>query len=265
MSPFETKGSRHRCSLSRDHIPHTQNVGYSSLRVLEADPVSTLGSRHGANWRQSGWLALGILTLAVSLGYGEPVMAQEGEVEEEVLEEGVTSEIIFGPPQAVQRRVTREVVSLCGSYRCQDYQRVVRIPVQAEDTIEGLADRLGAAMLAEVERTFGGANPPERVLVEGYLFQGSQSFRTVETPIFLLFVPRHRWVVGRFGIEQDSILFPELINRIEAALGFGVEAGDTAVPGSPQAPDLPPLPPLPPPGSAPDGQPEGTTQRTPTS
>lgn len=133
-------------------------------------------------------------------------------------------------------------------------------------------------MLAEVERTFAAANSPERVVVEGYVFRGSDIFTTVEVPLLVMFVPRHRWVVERFSIEDDAILYPELIRQVESALGNLVPPSAAAVPSE----ALPPLPPPPPPPVEPPpeppaeessesegdseedaGAPEGATQREP--
>jgi len=213
------------------------------------------------------YLYLGILLSCLSAGLA-PALAQPADpAATEETEETFDIGLAFSP--AIQSRVNRELVSICGGFRCEDYRRVVRVAIQPEDSLEQLTERLKVAMLAEVERTFSAANSPERVVVEGYVFRGSNIFTTVEVPLFVMFVPRHRWVVERFSIEDDAILYPELIRQVESALGNLVPPSSAAVP-SETLPILPPPPP--PPVEAPpaqesseseDGAPEGSTQREP--
>ncbi len=201
------------------------------------------------------WGILSTLLAAVAA----PTLAQEAqEQDSEEIVETLEVGLAFSP--VVQSRVNRELVSLCGGFRCEDYRRVVRVAIQPGDSLEQLIDRLTGSMLSEVERTFAAANSPERVIIEGYVFRGTDAFVTVEVPLLVMFVPRHRWVVERFGIEDDSIFYPELIRQVETALG-NVAPSQIPVPSE----ALPPLPPPPPPAPPPaqDGTPEGSTEREP--
>ncbi|NJM00500.1 MAG: hypothetical protein HC924_17745 [Synechococcaceae cyanobacterium SM2_3_2] len=225
------------------------------------------------------FLYLGILLSCLGSGLA-PAFAQPADPDApdaaEETEETFDIGLAFSP--AIQSRVNRELVSICGGFRCEDYRRVVRVAIQPEDSLEQLTERLKVGMLAEVERTFAAANSPERVVVEGYVFRGSDIFTTVEVPLLVMFVPRHRWVVERFSIEDDAILYPELIRQVESALGNLVPPSAAAVPSE----ALPPLPPPPPPPVEPPpeppaeessesegdseedaGAPEGATQREP--
>ncbi len=201
-------------------------------------------------------LCWGILSTVLA-AVAAPTLAQPAQDSEETIE---TLEVGLAFSPVVQSRVNRELVSLCGGYRCEDYRRVVRVAIQPGDSLEQLIDRLTGAMLSEVERTFAVANSPERVIVEGYVFRGTDAFATVEVPLLVMFVPRHRWVVERFSIEDDSIFYPELIRQVETALG-NVAPAQIPVPSE----ALPPLPPPTPPPAPPaqDGTPEGATEREP--
>lgn len=115
---------------------------------------------------------------------------------------------------AVQIRVRNELVKLCGDYRCEGYRFPVRVLVRPEDTLETLLERLDTEMLREVDRVFQTRPDLNRVIVDGYVFVGTPSFASREVLLQTLFVPRHRWAVGRFGLEQDGIFYAELLEQV---------------------------------------------------
>ncbi|NJK63858.1 MAG: hypothetical protein HC921_15280 [Synechococcaceae cyanobacterium SM2_3_1] len=135
-------------------------------------------------------------------------------------------------PSAVQDRVNEELVVICGEQRCVDYQREVRVPILSGDSIEDVQQRLSQAVLSEVDRAFQSQPLIERVIVDGYVYRGTNTFATLEVPLLTVFVPRHRWLVGRYGIENDGILYSVIQPQVEALLTppVGDENGDTAPP-----------------------------------
>ncbi len=171
--------------------------------------------------------------------------------------------------QAQSRRVSRELVEVCGDYRCEDYHFAVRVPIQPDDTIMEVQERLDEAMFREVDRIFRARPDVLRVILEGRIYDGTDRFVSREVLVRTLFVPRHRWVVGRYNVEDDSVYFEELLPQIQALLEpvtIELTPPDAEAPTAPgAAPALPPLPPLPSeaPGADPDAPPppEGTVQR----
>ncbi len=176
------------------------------------------------------WLS-GILGVSLLLGLPFKAQAQS-------LDTPTESALGTTVRSQVQRRVNRELVVLCGDFRCEGYRRTVRVNMTPSDTLDSAGQRLTSAILGEVEQAFLSQPSLQRVIIDGYLFQGA-TFTTLEMPPITVSVPRHRWVVDRYGIEQDSILYAELLDEVEAEL--------SPTPSTPSAPsnDLPPLPSLP--------------------
>ncbi|MDX2271502.1 MAG: hypothetical protein NW237_06065 [Cyanobacteriota bacterium] len=154
---------------------------------------------------------------------------------------------LFGVEPAVEDRVNEELVSICGDYRCDDYRFQVRVPIQVGDTFEDLEARLTSAMLAQVDQAFQGDPGLERVVIDGRVYRGSETFVALEVPLLILVVPRHRWVVDRYGIEQDSFVSEELLPQVQALL-VQPTPDPEEVPNGSESP-LPELPPLPDPVS----------------
>jgi len=154
------------------------------------------------------------------------------------LETGVSVDL------ATQDQVSDSLVILCEGYRCEGYRRDVRIPIRQGDTLDSLQSRLVDAMRAEVDRVFTASSPvPERVIVTGYVFNGGPAFVDREVPLFTMFVPRHRWVVGRYGIQQDGIYYDSLIvSQVEDLLSPPVGDEGVDVSGEGAGLDLPALP-----------------------
>ncbi|MFS8782375.1 hypothetical protein, partial [Synechococcus sp. R6-7] len=113
-----------------------------------------------------------------------------------------------------QIRVRNELVKICGDYRCEGYRFSVRVPISPEDTLETLLGRLDTEMLREVDRVFQTRPDLNRVIVDGYVFSGTPAFVSREVLLQTMFVPRHRWEVGRFGPEQDAIFYAELLRQV---------------------------------------------------
>lgn len=180
-------------------------------------------------WR---W-TLGIVLLG-ALGWQTSAGAQP--VSLPPLETGVSVDL------ARQDQVSDALVILCEGYRCEGYRRDVRIPIRQGDTLDSLQNRLVDAMRAEVNRVFTATTPvPERVIVTGYVFNGGSAFVDREVPLFTMFVPRHRWLVGRYGIEQDGIYYDSLVaSQLDELLtpaigdeGTDVSGGDLDLPALP--------------------------------
>ncbi|MEN9225170.1 MAG: hypothetical protein Q6L60_01675 [Thermostichus sp. HHBFW_bins_43] len=141
---------------------------------------------------------------------------------------------------ASQIRVRNELVTICGDYRCEGYRFTVRVLIGPEDTLESLLERLDTGMLREVDRVFQTRPDLNRVIVDGYVFSGTPAFASREVLLQTMFVPRHRWEVGRFGLEQDAVFYSELLGQVTPLL--------TPPPPPEAEPEetLPPLPDLPP-------------------
>jgi hypothetical protein len=162
---------------------------------------------------------------------------------------------------AVQIRVRNELVKLCGENRCESYRFPVRVLVRPEDTLGTLLERLDAEMLREVDRVFQTRPDLNRVIVDGYVFVGTPSFASREVLLQTLFVPRHRWAVGRFGPEQDGIFYAELLEQVTPFL----TQPPTPTPPPEAVPEepVPPLPPTPAPIETPTPTPETPTPAPP--
>ena len=156
------------------------------------------------------------------------------------LETGVSIDL------STQQQVSDSVVILCEGLRCEGYRRDVRVPIRSGDTLEVLQSRLVNAMRAEVDRVFTASTPaPERVVITGYVFAGSPALVTREVPLFLMFVPRHRWLVGRYGVEQDGIYYNSLVeSQLDDLLVTVVDETFEAGGEEGAELDLPELPPL---------------------
>ena len=163
---------------------------------------------------------------------------------------------------AVQIRVRNELVKLCGDYRCEGYRFPVRVLVRPEDTLETLLERLDTEMLREVDRVFQTRPDLNRVIVDGYVFVGTPSFASREILLQTLLVPRHRWAVGRFGLEQDGIFYAELLEQVTPFLTQ--PQTPTPPPGAVLEEPGPPLPPTPAPGETPTPPPQATPEASPT-
>lgn len=162
---------------------------------------------------------------------------------------------------AAQIRVRNELVKLCGDYRCEGYRFQVRVLVRPEDTLETLLERLDAEMLREVDRVFQTRPDLNRVIVDGYVFVGTPSFASREVLLQTLFVPRHRWAVGRFGPEQDGIFYAELLEQVRPFLTR--PQTPTPPPGAVFEEPVPPLPPTPAPTETPTPTPQATPEAPP--
>ncbi len=158
-----------------------------------------------------------------------------------------------------QIRVRNELVKICGDYRCEDYRFSVRVPIRPEDTLETLLGRLDTEMLREVDRVFQTRPDLNRVIVDGYVFSGTPAFVSREVLLQTMFVPRHRWEVGRFGPEQDAIFYAELLGQVTPFLA--PSPTPTPTPGPVPGEAVPPLPP--PPGETPPIEATPTPQETP--
>ncbi len=172
-----------------------------------------------------------------SVGWQASAWAQE--VSLPPLETGVSIDL------STQQQVSDSLVILCEGLRCEGYRRDVRVPIRQGDTLEVLQTRLVDAMRAEVDRVFTASTPvPERVVITGYAFAGSPALVTREVPLFLMFVPRHRWLVGRYGVEQDGIYYNSLVeSQLEDLLVIAAEEPPEAG-GAGEELDLPELPPV---------------------
>jgi len=162
---------------------------------------------------------------------------------------------------AVQIRVRNELVKLCGEYRCESYRFPVRVLVRPEDTLGTLLERLDAEMLREVDRVFQTRPDLNRVIVDGYVFVGTPSFASREVLLQTLFVPRHRWAVGRFGPEQDGIFYAELLEQVTPFLTQ--PPTPTPPPEAVLEEPVPPLPPTPAPIETPTPTPQATPEAPP--
>ncbi len=162
---------------------------------------------------------------------------------------------------AAQIRVRNELVKLCGDYRCEGYRFPVRVLLRPEDTLETLLERLDAEMLREVDRVFQTRPDLNRVIVDGYVFVGTPSFASREVLLQTLFVPRHRWAVGRFGLEQDGIFYAELLEQVTPFLTR--PQTPTPPPGAVLEEPGPPLPPTPAPVETPTPTPQATPEAPP--
>lgn len=162
---------------------------------------------------------------------------------------------------AVQIRVRNELVKLCGEYRCESYRFPVRVLVRPEDTLGTLLERLDAEMLREVDRVFQTRPDLNRVIVDGYVFVGTPSFASREVLLQTLFVPRHRWAVGRFGPEQDGIFYAELLEQVRPFLTR--PQTPTPPPEAVLEEPVPPLPPTPAPTETPTPTPQATPEAPP--
>ncbi|MEN9221580.1 MAG: hypothetical protein Q6M04_04005 [Thermostichus sp. BF3_bins_97] len=169
--------------------------------------------------------------------------AQEAEPEAEVFVPGGNIDPLS------QIRVRNELVTICGDYRCEGYRFPVRVLISPDDTLESLLERLDTGMLREVDRVFQTRPDLNRVIVDGYVFLGTPTFVSREVLLQTMFVPRHRWEVGRFGLEQDAVFYAELLGQVTPLL--------TPPPPPEPAPEetLPPLPDLPPVAPAPEETP----------
>jgi len=162
---------------------------------------------------------------------------------------------------AVQIRVRNELVKLCGDYRCEGYRFPVRVLVRPEDTLEALLGRLDTEMLREVDRVFQTRPNLNRVIVDGYVFVGTPFFASREVLLQTLFVPRHRWAVGRFGPEQDGIFYAELLEQVTPFLTQ--PQTPTPPPGAVLEETVPPPPPTPAPPETPTPTPQATPEAPP--
>lgn len=179
------------------------------------------------------WMA-GMVLLG-SLGLQTSAWAQDLSLPP--LETGVSIDL------STQQQVSDSLVILCEGFRCEGFRRDVRVQVRSGDTLESLQDRLVNAMRAEVDRVFSASGPsPERVIIHGYVFIGTSSFIDREVPLLTMFVPRHRWLVGRYGVEQDGIYYGELVeSQLSGLLPAGAEAPLGAGDEELSLPELPPL------------------------
>jgi hypothetical protein len=212
----------------------------------------------------------GLSLLAGLCGWGMPGLAQDPSLP--LPPPSAEQPLIIAP--SVQDRVNEELVVICGEHRCVDYRREVRVPILTGDTIEDVQQRLSQAVLDEIDRSFQSQPFIERVVVDGYVYRGTSTFATLEVPLLTVFVPRHRWLVGRYGIENDGILYSVIQPQVEALLTppLGDENGGAETPDE-EGDDLS-LPPLPAEedeeeatanGDEPEDSdiPEGTIQRAP--
>ncbi len=193
----------------------------------------------GAVLASFAWILCGLVCAPLSV-----VLSAQAQDDEEVavIPVEISAESALGVTvrTSVQRRVNYELIAVCGDYRCEGFRRSVRTIVTPTDTLDSAGVRLAQAMLQKVDEAFQTQPSPERVIVDGYLYQGP-NIATTEFPPITLFVPRHRWVVGRYGIEQDSILYTQLLSEIQDTLSPFLPA-DAAPSGSGSLPPLPPLP-----------------------
>ncbi len=202
-------------------------------------------------------LGLGLLFGSLLAGGwgGQPLIwAQEGEQQPEA-EVSVPGREV---DPAVSIRVGNELVKLCGESRCEGYRFPVRVALRPEDTLETLLGRLDAEMLREVDRVFQTRPDLNRVIVDGYVFVGTPTFVSREVLVQTLFVPRHRWQVGRFGPEQDGIFYAELLEQLQPFL----TRPQTPTP-APAEEIVPPLPSTPAPTETPSPEPTPTPEATP--
>ncbi len=168
-----------------------------------------------------------------------PIWAQP--VEQQPQEEVFVLERTIDP--GAQIRVRNELVKICGDYRCEGYRFSVRVPIGPEDTLETLLGRLDTEMLREVDRVFQTRPDLNRVIVDGYVFSGTPAFVSREVLLQTMFVPRHRWQVGRLGPEQDGIFYAELLPQVTPFLT--PSPTPTPTPGPVPGEAVPPLPPAP--------------------
>ncbi|MFS8860550.1 hypothetical protein [Synechococcus sp. B60.1] len=138
----------------------------------------------------------------------------------------------------------------------------MRVLVRPEDTLETLLERLDTEMLREVDRVFQTRPDLNRVIVDGYVFVGTPSFASREVLLQTLLVPRHRWAVGRFGLEQDGIFYAKLLEQVTPFLTR--PQTPTPPPGAVLEEPGPPLPPTPAPGETPTPPPQATPEASPT-
>ncbi len=185
----------------------------------------------------------GLSLLTGLCSWGLPVVAQDPSLP---LPPPSAEQPLIIPP-AVQDRVNEELVVICGEQRCVDYRREVRVPILTGDSIEDVQQRLSEAVLKEIDQSFQSQPLIERVIVDGYVYRGTTTFATLEVPLLTVFVPRHRWLVGRYGIENDGILYSMIQPQVEALLTPPVEDenGEAEAPAE-EGDDLN-LPTLPPP------------------
>ncbi len=162
-----------------------------------------------------------------------------------------------------QLRVRNELVTICGDYRCEDYRFAVRVLIGPDDTLETLLQRLDAEMLREVDRVFQTRPDLNRVIIDGYVFLGTPTFVNREVLLQTLFVPRHRWVVGRFGLEQDAVFYAELLDQITPLLAPPPPPATEAGEPLPPLPELPPVEETPTPAETPLIEETPTPEETP--
>ncbi|MFQ3584879.1 MAG: hypothetical protein SNJ85_08110 [Cyanobacteriota bacterium] len=217
------------------HVTRTVNA---MKRPIQDSTASSSRPKYSQGRRRSlQGLGLGLFLASLILGgwAGNPLTwAQEADPEAEVFVPGGNID------PASQIRVRNELVTICGDYRCEGYRFPVRVLISPDDTLETLLERLDTGMLREVDRVFQSRPDLNRVIIDGYVFSGTPTFVSREVLLQTLFVPRHRWEVGRFGLEQDAIFYAELLGQVTPLL---------TPPQSPESePEetLPPLPDLPP-------------------
>jgi hypothetical protein len=185
--------------------------------------------------QQINWLFNWLFIVPSLLSFGLVSPTATAQSLEAPLEAGISIE------DAVQERVNEERVVICEGYRCEGWVRPIRILIEPGDTLLSLQERLADEMLVEVDRAFS-ANPNlQRVIVEGYVYKGTEAFVTVELPLLTLFVGRHNWVTNRFSLAENAIAYPELLSSVQVLLDpSAVPASSTNTSGS--SPALPPLP-----------------------
>lgn len=150
------------------------------------------------------------------------------------LEAGISVE------DAVQERVNEELVVICEGYRCDGWVRPVRIAIEPGDTTLSLQERLADEMLVQVDQAFGEDPNLQRVIVEGYVYKGTEAFVTVEVPLLTLFVGRHNWITNRFSLAENAIVYPELLPSVQALLDPTSVVTPSTSSSSPALPALPP-------------------------
>ncbi len=223
------------------------------------DPIVPLSSAKGSlGWRLPlKGLGFGLFFASLMWGgwAGKPLTwAQEAQPETEVFVPGGNID------PGAQIRVRNELVTICGDYRCEGYRFSVRVLIRPEDTLETLLGQLDTEMLREVDRVFQTRPDLNRVIIDGYVFLGTPTFVSREVLLQTMFVPRHRWEVGRFGLEQDAVFYSELLGQVTPLL-------TPPPPLEPQPEEvLPPLPNLPPVAPVETPQPQETPfiEETPT-
>lgn len=204
--------------------------------IQDANPSSTNPKCSRRRRLSLPGLGLGLFLGSLMLGWAfNPLAsAQEAEPEAEAFVPGANIDPLS------QIRVRNELVTICGDYRCEGYRFPVRVLISPDDTLETLLERLDTEMLREVDRVFQTRSDLNRVIVDGYVFLGTPTFVSREVLLQTMFVPRHRWEVGRFGLEQDAVFYAELLGQVTPLL--------TPPPPPESEPEetLPPLPVLPP-------------------